>query len=83
MFVAGALVALPTNDLDVHTMVALMVVAAMLGYAVNYTIGRLFGEKLFSNPDSKIFGAVIWIKRINFMPVTAVKRLFWRASYRL
>ena len=23
--------------------------------AVNYTIGRLFGEKLFSNPNSKIF----------------------------
>ena len=38
LFVAGALSALPTNDLN-----------------VNYTIGRLFGEKLFSNPNSKIF----------------------------
>lgn len=55
LFVAGALAALPTNDLDVHTMVALMVAAAILGDAVNYTIGRLFGETLFSNPDSKIF----------------------------
>ncbi|QUG74951.1 DedA family protein [Erwinia sp. E602] len=55
LFVAGALAALPTNDLDVHTMVALMVAAAILGDAVNYTIGRLFGEKLFSNPGSKIF----------------------------
>lgn len=55
LFVAGALVALTTNDLDVHTMVALMVAAAMLGDEVNYTIWRLFGEKLFSNPDSKIF----------------------------
>ena len=55
LFVAGALAALPTNDLDVHTMVALMVVAAILGDAVNYTIGRLFGDKLFSNPNSKIF----------------------------
>ena len=44
LFVAGALAALPTNDLNVHTMVALMVVAAILGDAVNYTIGRLFGE---------------------------------------
>ncbi len=26
-----------------------------MGDAVNYTIGRLFGEKLFSNPNSKIF----------------------------
>ncbi|HEP1042713.1 TPA: DedA family protein [Serratia marcescens] len=55
LFVAGALAALPTNDLNVHTMVALMVVAAILGDAVNYIIGRLFGEKLFSNPNSKIF----------------------------
>ncbi|MGO3398521.1 MAG: hypothetical protein ACTINL_18650, partial [Serratia proteamaculans] len=50
LFVAGALAALPTNDLNVHTMVALMIGAAILGDAVNYTIGRLFGEKLFSNP---------------------------------
>lgn len=55
LFVAGALAALPGNDLNVHTMVALMVVAAILGDALNYTIGRLFGNKLFSNPDSKIF----------------------------
>jgi len=55
LFVAGALAALPSNDLNVHTMVALMLVAAILGDAVNYTIGRLFGEKLFSRPDSKIF----------------------------
>ncbi len=55
LFVAGALAALPGNDLNVHTMVALMVVAAILGDAVNYTIGRLFGDRLFSNPNSKIF----------------------------
>ncbi|BCQ35887.1 MULTISPECIES: DedA family protein [Erwinia] len=55
LFVAGALAALPGNDLNVHTMVALMVVAAILGDAVNYTIGRLFGDKLFSNPNSKVF----------------------------
>lgn len=55
LFVAGALAALPSNDLNVHTMVFLMIVAAITGDAVNYTIGRLFGEKLFSNPNSKIF----------------------------
>ncbi len=55
LFVAGALAALPSNNLDVHTMALLMALAAILGDAVNYTIGRLFGEKLFSNPDSRIF----------------------------
>ncbi|WP_434745726.1 DedA family protein [Candidatus Pantoea rara] len=55
LFVAGALAALPGNDLNVHIMAALLVIAAVLGDAVNYTIGRLFGERLFSNPNSKIF----------------------------
>ena len=55
LFVAGALASLETNDLNVHVMVLLMLVAAIVGDAVNYTIGRLFGDKLFSNPDSKIF----------------------------
>ena len=55
LFVAGALAALPGNDLNVHLMVTLLVIAAILGDAVNYTIGRLFGEKLFSNPNSEIF----------------------------
>ena len=55
LFVAGALSALPSNDLNVHIMVMLMIVAAILGDAVNYTIGRLFGDRLFSNPNSKIF----------------------------
>lgn len=55
LFVAGALAALPTNSLDVHLMALLMACAAILGDAVNYTIGRVFGEKLFSNPDSRIF----------------------------
>ena len=55
LFVAGALASLPSNDLNVHTMVTLMVIAAILADAINYTIGRIFGEKLFSNPDSKIF----------------------------
>ncbi|MBK4715889.1 MULTISPECIES: DedA family protein [Tenebrionibacter/Tenebrionicola group] len=55
LFVAGALAALPSNDLNVHVMVGLMVAAAIIGDAVNYTIGRVFGERLFSNPDSKIF----------------------------
>lgn len=55
LFVAGALAALPGSVLDVHLMVVLMVIAAILGDAVNYTIGRLFGERLFRNPHSRIF----------------------------
>lgn len=55
LFVAGTLSALPVNNLNVHLLVLIVIVAAILGDAVNYTIGHLFGEKLFKNPDSKIF----------------------------
>ncbi len=55
LFVAGALSALPYNGLDIHLLALLMAVAGVLGDGVNYTIGRLFGEKLFSRADSRIF----------------------------
>lgn len=55
LFVAGALAFVPGNVLNIHALVALMLLAAVLGDALNYTIGRGFGEKLFSNPDSRIF----------------------------
>ncbi|KPD03101.1 DedA family protein [Moellerella wisconsensis] len=55
LFVAGAISALASNDLNIHLMVVLMIMAAIIGDALNYTIGRIFGEKLFSNPESKIF----------------------------
>ncbi len=55
LFVAGTLAALPTNSINAHLLVLILIAAAVLGDAVNYTIGRLFGEKLFNNPNSKIF----------------------------
>jgi len=55
LFVAGALSALPENDLNVHILVLLITCAAIIGDAVNYAIGQFFGNKLFGNPKSKIF----------------------------
>ncbi|WP_085535717.1 DedA family protein [Massilibacteroides vaginae] len=55
LFVAGALASLGDNDINVHLMVLLLISAAILGDLVNYLIGKFFGEKLFSNPDSKVF----------------------------
>lgn len=55
LFVAGALCALPSNPINVHLMILMLVSAAILGDASNYLIGRFFGQKLFSNPDSKVF----------------------------
>jgi membrane-associated protein len=53
LFAAGALTVGTT--LNVHLLVILLITAAIIGDAVNYTIGRFFGEKLFANPESRIF----------------------------
>ena len=55
LFVAGTLAAIGGNHINVHLLVLLLITAAILGDACNYTIGKFFGEKLFSNPNSKIF----------------------------
>lgn len=55
LFMAGTLAARPDNALSIHLMVLLMLSAAVLGDAVNYAIGHFFGEKLFSNPNAKLF----------------------------
>ena len=55
LFVAGAIAALPGMPLDVQLLVLIVFAAAFLGDTCNYMIGHFFGEKLFSNPDSRIF----------------------------
>jgi membrane-associated protein len=65
LFVAGALAALG-NNINVHWMVLLLIAAAILGDASNYLIGKFFGEKLFSNPKSKIFKQVYLEKTHDF-----------------
>ncbi|MBK5722751.1 DedA family protein [Dysgonomonas sp. Marseille-P4677] len=55
LFLAGAIAVRPDNPLHIYFLVAILIIAAIIGDAVNYTIGRFFGEKLFSNPKSKIF----------------------------
>ncbi|MDR2057356.1 MAG: DedA family protein [Dysgonamonadaceae bacterium] len=55
LFVAGTLAAVGENHISVHLMILLLVIAAILGDASNYFIGKFFGEKLFRDPNSKIF----------------------------
>ncbi|WP_293277925.1 DedA family protein [Neisseria sp. oral taxon 014] len=53
LFAAGGIAAV--GEMNIHIMVLILLVAAILGDAVNFMIGKYFGAKLFSNPDSKIF----------------------------
>lgn len=55
LFASGAVAAASNGALNVHIMVAILLAAAILGDAVNFTIGKYFGEKLFANPNSRIF----------------------------
>lgn len=53
LFIAGAVAA--GGGMDPVLLAGLLMAAAILGDSTNYIIGRTTGEKLFSNPDSKIF----------------------------
>lgn len=53
LFVTGAIAA--TGAFDIHLMVVVLIVAAILGDTVNYHIGKAIGLKVFDNPNSRIF----------------------------
>ena len=53
LFIAGAVAA--GGGMDPVLLGGLLMLAAILGDSTNYIIGRTTGEKLFSNPNSKIF----------------------------
>jgi membrane-associated protein len=55
LFVAGTLAAFPGNDLNVFLLAGVLIVAAILGDSANFEIGKYFGSRLFSKPDSKLF----------------------------
>ena len=53
LFVAGAVTAIA--GLNVHLFVAILIVAAVLGDAVNYFVGSKLGVRAFENKNSRIF----------------------------
>ena len=55
LFAAGAVAASSAGNLNIHVIVLVLLAAAILGDAFNFTIGKFFGVILFSNPNSKIF----------------------------
>ncbi len=53
LFVTGAIAA--TGAFDIHLMVLVLIVAAVLGDSVNYQIGKAVGLKVFDRPNARIF----------------------------
>ncbi len=54
LFAVGALAAAPGSVLSLPWISVLLVVAAILGDAVNYAVGYWLGPKVFNRPDSKL-----------------------------
>lgn len=53
LFVAGTLWAV--SDMNVHALVVALIVAAVLGDAVNYAVGHYLGPRVFQWEDSRFF----------------------------
>ncbi|MBM4344583.1 MAG: DedA family protein [Deltaproteobacteria bacterium] len=52
LFAVGALTALPGSPLEIWSVMVLLIVAGVLGDAVNYAIGRRIGPAVFKREDS-------------------------------
>jgi membrane-associated protein len=64
LFIAGAVAA--GGGMDPVLLGGLLMLAAIMGDSTNYVIGRTAGEKLFSNPNSKIFRRDYLLKTHDF-----------------
>lgn len=53
LFISGTVCA--GANLNVHLLVALLIVAAFLGDTLNYSVGRFIGPRVFEKPDSRFF----------------------------
>jgi membrane-associated protein len=63
LFLTGTVAA--ASGLNVHALVALLIVAAILGDSVNYSVGHYIGPKVFERPDSR------WLRREHLLRTQA------------
>ena len=55
LFTAGFLANVEILKINVHLLVGLLFIAAVLGDSVGYTFGRRVGRRLFDKPNSRLF----------------------------
>lgn len=55
LFTAGFLAHVGIININIHILVLLLFLAAVLGDTVGYTFGRRVGRRLFSRPNSRLF----------------------------
>jgi membrane-associated protein len=64
LFAAGGIAAV--GEMNIHLMVVLLLAAAIIGDAINFSIGKKFGTHLFTNPQSRIFRQIYLQKTQEF-----------------
>lgn len=64
LFVAGAFAG--AGQLHIGVLIVILILAAFLGDNTNFIFGKFVGDKLFSNPNSKIFRRDILTKTHEF-----------------
>ena len=62
LFVAGALAALGEGGMDIITLMAVLLAAAIFGNTLNYHIGRYLGPKVFHWENSRFFNKDALVK---------------------
>jgi membrane-associated protein len=66
LFTAGFLVTTGFLSINIHLLVILLFIAAVLGDSIGYTFGRRVGRKLFNRPNSRLFKQAYVQKAENF-----------------
>ena len=76
LFAVGALIALPDAGLSFPLMFVLLTVAAVLGDAVNYRVGKTIGQKVFSSEKSRLLNKDHLLKAQRFYEKHGGKAIF-------
>jgi membrane-associated protein len=66
LFAIGALAGMPTSTLSLPVLIVLLVVAAVAGDAVNYSMGERIGPRVFHYESSRFFNKQNLIRTHNF-----------------
>jgi len=66
LFATGAICAVEGSALDVYLIMPLLIVAAVLGDAVNYSIGARLGPKVFTSETSRLLNKKHLLKTQHF-----------------
>ena len=83
LFVAGTLAALPTNDLNIHIMVLLMIRRRLSVMQLTIRSATFSGSGFSAIRTRKFSVRAICARPMRSLKLMAVKRLFWRDLFRL